>query len=51
MDIEKRVEQALEDIEMMSEEEAIMWVAQMDEEILQAIVETFLGSVRRSSAQ
>ena len=45
IDIEKRVEQALEDIEMTSEEEAMEWIDQQDEEFIGAVTLFILGNL------
>jgi hypothetical protein len=45
MDIDKRVEQALEDLDQMSEQDALEWIAQQDEEFIGAVTLFILGNL------
>jgi hypothetical protein len=45
MDIDKQVEQALENLDMMSEQDAMEWIDQQDEEFIGAVTLFILGNL------
>lgn len=48
MDIEKRVEQALENLDMMSKEEADKFISEMDKEFARLLVRKLLKDIKNS---